>query len=314
MAVLGLMGLLMLGVSCAIAQPPDEAPVIEQPVTAQPELARTPTDTIYAFVFRLNAMNLRECAALVDGAKFSARVAQIEQQFKQQGDQLLWMVDEPRVEMIDENRARASVQTTLLTLQNGTVRKDVTLDWLQLRRVGGAWKLVSTAVKADENVTGSSLQEVVRFLVATEQTWNDARAKTCQMNMKQLCLGMFQLAQDSDGKFGVKNLQALQQPNNQFANLPIFAQAVMPYVKSMQIFRCPADSDKGKDLTSYSFNENLEGVSQNQLMNPAEIVLIYEGKDGKLEFRHGGKTTIGFADGHVKLVSEAEAKKLLWKP
>ena len=47
---------------------------------------------------------------------------------------------------------------------------------------------------------------------------------------------------------------------------------------------------------------------------PAETVMIYEGKNGKLDFRHNGRATVGFADGHVKLTDAEGAKKLRWKP
>ena len=42
--------------------------------------------------------------------------------------------------------------------------------------------------------------------------------------------------------------------------------------------------------------------------------MIYEGKNGKLDFRHEGKATVGFADGHAKLIDAQGAKKLRWKP
>lgn len=47
---------------------------------------------------------------------------------------------------------------------------------------------------------------------------------------------------------------------------------------------------------------------------PAATVMIYEGEHGKLNFRHDGKATVGFVDGHVKLVDAEAAKPLRWKP
>jgi prepilin-type processing-associated H-X9-DG protein len=41
--------------------------------------------------------------------------------------------------------------------------------------------------------------------------------------------------------------------------------------------------------------------------------MLYEGKDGKLNFKHDGKAAVAFADGHAKLVTEEEAKTLIWK-
>jgi prepilin-type processing-associated H-X9-DG protein len=85
----------------------------------------------------------------------------------------------------------------------------------------------------------------------------------------------------------------------------------MPYIKNESIFKCPSDAS---GAVSYSFNANLAGVKLAKVSAPAETVMIYEGKNGKLDFRHEGKAAVGFADGHAKLVNAEGAKKLHWRP
>jgi prepilin-type processing-associated H-X9-DG protein len=91
-----------------------------------------------------------------------------------------------------------------------------------------------------------------------------------------------------------------------------------PYVANNAVYICP--SDKAPYLqtdgvkTSYSFNANLEGVSVASVKNSSQVVLFYEGKNGKLNFRHNGKASVAFVDGKTTLVSEKEAHSLRWKP
>jgi prepilin-type processing-associated H-X9-DG protein len=79
------------------------------------------------------------------------------------------------------------------------------------------------------------------------------------------------------------------------------------------LFHCPADKS---DAGSYSFNRNLEGMTQqdvDRLANPRRTVLLYEGKNGRLDFRHNGRATVSFTDGSARLVDRQQAKSLRWK-
>ena len=80
-----------------------------------------------------------------------------------------------------------------------------------------------------------------------------------------------------------------------------------------RIFHCPADGDN-YEKESYSFNEKLDGVSVAEIAEPANTVLIYEGKDGQLNFRHDCRATVAFVDGRVELINEEQAKTLRWTP
>jgi prepilin-type processing-associated H-X9-DG protein len=110
-------------------------------------------------------------------------------------------------------------------------------------------------------------------------------------------MGLMMFAQDWDEVFKLK--------------AATYDKSVFPYVKNTAIFKCPSD-ESGK--VSYSFNAALAGVNLSRVKLPAQTVLIYEGINGKLNFRHAGKAMVGFADGHCKLLTAAEAKKLRWKP
>jgi len=50
------------------------------------------------------------------------------------------------------------------------------------------------------------------------------------------------------------------------------------------------------------------------ISDPANTVLVYEGKDGKLNFHHNGRAAVAFADGRARLIGGAEAKNLRRNP
>ena len=81
-------------------------------------------------------------------------------------------------------------------------------------------------------------------------------------------------------------------------------------MRSQDTFHCSSDT---AGAVSYAFNFAIAGKKTTRIKSPATTVLIYEGKGGKLEFKHGGKAGVAFVDGHVKMITEKEAKKLVWK-
>ena len=102
---------------------------------------------------------------------------------------------------------------------------------------------------------------------------------------------------DHDDKFALKSA--------------CFKKSILPYIKDSSVFHCSSD-DSG--IVSYSFNVRLAGMKPERLRSPARIVMVYEGKDGMLDFKHDGKAAVCYADDHAKMISEAEAKALRWVP
>ncbi len=124
----------------------------------------------------------------------------------------------------------------------------------------------------------------------------NARLASCETNVQQIDLALFQYAQDHNGKFP---------PPAAYKN------AVFPYVKSEAIFHCPADKD---GPVAYALNANLQKVNLNDLAHPERVVTIYEGRNQMLDFRHDGKAVVGFADGHDRALTAAQAQHLQWRP
>ena len=121
-------------------------------------------------------------------------------------------------------------------------------------------------------------------------------AQTCVSNVKQISMGMLMYAEDYDQVY----------PSTEWQS------KLMPYVRQPAIFDCPTVKRQGGS-GGYAFNEDLTGVNLGKIADPASQIAIFEtailqtslvaspissGKAG----RHSEGDTVGYADGHVKVV------------
>lgn len=131
----------------------------------------------------------------------------------------------------------------------------------------------------------------------------NARLAVCETNVRQIELGLIQYAQDHNEKL----------PPSAAA----YKGVVFPYINNEAVFRCPSQEGTG---AAYSMNTNLQGKGLDDLAHPEKVILIYEGQNQTLDFRHEGKAVVGFADGHDKALTETQAQdwiqthELKWKP
>jgi prepilin-type processing-associated H-X9-DG protein len=255
----------------------------------------TPEATVRSFIAAFGIGDMKQVVACVKGAQIGGPALDaLAQQI--QKDPVSFTLNDAKTTV---NGTGATV-TGQVTLKNAKSEKAQSFSTLvNLVSSGGAWQIVPDAVKAQSANTDvvNQLAYAMTDAKVFTRARDAARATSCLSNMKQICLAAMMLAQDYDEKFKIK-------PD-------AYKKGLMPYTKNEAIFKCPADTGSG---SSYAFNSNLAGVSMAKIQAPAETVLIYEGKNGKLDFRHDGKASVGFADGHAKLINAEGAKKLRWKP
>jgi len=165
---------------------------------------------------------------------------------------------------------------------------------------------------------GGSLQRTVTLLAHPEVEMHEGQ---CRKNLDRLgALALY------IGQGPLKNkldfmARGRANPNGPDAKAPwsLFKRAMMPEenIKNTYFverhFHCPADGGDAK-RESYAFNDKLEGTDLARLTEPANTVLLYEGRDGKLAFRHDFRAGVVFADGHIELIDEAAAKSIRWTP
>ena len=64
----------------------------------------------------------------------------------------------------------------------------------------------------------------------------------------------------------------------------------------------------------WSFNASVMGKSQRSIRQPFQTVLIYEGENGRLDYRHEGNAIVALACGIARMVTPDQAKQLRWVP
>lgn len=251
----------------------------------------TPQSALTAFVAAWNSKDLKRAAAMVVGGKPNADYSGITSQATS------W----PKITVAGikaTTKGDESDLTYKATLSgvggNPIPPQDETA---KLLKVNGKW-LIVPAVQNDGN---RSYVPSMAALMARPEAFGQARqaskATQCLSNTKQLAVAAIILSADNDDVFKIN---------------PAKAKATLhPYVKNDKVWFCP-EAPAGRP--SYSFNANLSNKSATALADPTKVVMIYEGANGKLEFRHQGRAAVAFADGHAKLIKPEEAKKLVWKP
>ena len=174
-----------------------------------------------------------------------------------------------------------------------------------------------------------------------------ARSASCTSNVKQLCLGFAMYAQDYDESMIPSFLYINGGPGRLCYTL-----LVQPYVANRQVLICPSDSSPVSTVTnytmlprSYALNYNVHpSVGSNplpmaQIMEPAATVSIadscsshpgiydynawdpaywpnsWHASNSRCAPRHNQMSTVGFVDGHVKIMSipATTAPVHLWK-
>jgi prepilin-type N-terminal cleavage/methylation domain-containing protein/prepilin-type processing-associated H-X9-DG protein len=169
-----------------------------------------------------------------------------------------------------------------------------------------------------------------------------ARKASCQSNVKQMSLGIMMYAQDNDEELpnGSRTI------NGQAWR---WMHQTYPYVKNAGIYRCPSSSIAPWDPTafgnagSYGYNAfMLNSQSLAAINKPAETVMLADTPGGatgsryrcrpdtqtgpdtwvgypnwnawpqdesRVAYLHQGQATVGFLDGHVKVLRRADVNR-----
>ena len=170
-------------------------------------------------------------------------------------------------------------------------------------------------------------------------TTQSAKKNSCQSNLKQMGLGVFQYVRDYDEQYPL-----IATSGQSYG----WADAIQPYIKSTQIYHCPKNVEvvsknpTARGYTDYFYNARLSDLNQGRVNLAAQTVMFGEGTSSdaryaklqlpqkwideptspaRLHYQHKSATINGanyaFADGHVKWlppqdVSTAPAKTGVW--
>jgi prepilin-type processing-associated H-X9-DG protein len=141
-----------------------------------------------------------------------------------------------------------------------------------------------------------------------EQAREEAQGSACLSNMKQLCLAALMYTQDWN--------ERLVQPGRAAGEWP---EELHSYIMDRAIFKCPS---RPEQPVGYAFNERLYDAALANITNPAETVIMFEtlavgeAPAGGVELVpaqpiHGDYVTVGFVDGHVKMMTPEALREAL---
>jgi prepilin-type processing-associated H-X9-DG protein len=166
--------------------------------------------------------------------------------------------------------------------EDGGFRVDLFATYGRWNNLSGA--SLDKAIYGFTGIVTPTLAKDTRFL-------ENVRRSDCQTRLKQQMLGVLQYAQDYDEKLP---------PARRWVDV------LQPYVKSEQVFQCPALNGRGN---GYAYNSNLSQIPLSRMHNMAALIGIYETSNlsrnvfgpftGKA-YRHSGGQNLAFADGHIK--------------
>jgi prepilin-type processing-associated H-X9-DG protein len=279
-------------------------PILPGPTTAPqpfipPPPPESPDKAIKEFVQALNGKKWQDASQRVMSGKPEAELKPVIEDLKAAcGGWRLTVEDVQATHDEETDFADARIR---LRLQDRIGNKIFHDERLSLRMQNKMWKILPLSVAEERNALWGDFDSDILKNLATcffaPEFLLKAKSMECMNHLKQLGLAAMQFVQDFDEKYALK------------AN--IFADYLRPYFRNDEILICPAHPDA---TIGYSFNAKLQNVTLAQIQDPAKTVLFYEGQNEKLEFRHGTRTAVAFADGHVSLVSAEDAKNLRWTP
>ncbi len=248
-------------------------------------VAQSPESVVQRFVDALNKKDLDSAAKCINGGQ--VRPILLEQFAKDKLPEI--KISDVKASIIDD----LALVTFVLHSEARGVNPAMP-DYLVLAKVGPNW-----LIDVSENRGGLGM---MAYLLSSSpilaQAQASAQTTKCLTNVKRLATGLIMFVSDNDDVLKVT-----------VAN---WIKKVLPYIdKNTDLFTCPDDV---KGAMSYSINPNVAGVTSLSISNLTRTVLIYEGKDGKLNFRHNGKAAVAFIDGHCEMVTQERAKNLIWKP
>lgn len=306
-----------------------------KPETSKPDLT-TPEKTLQTFVAAVSKNETLIAASCVEGAVASDALNELHRlenlPFNTVGQTIFGFTD-LRIAAQGDSATATLIPTIESRVNDKTIDKmpRIPSEQLKLRRKGTEWKIVPEDLETvktfftNPDKAKGSVVAGYAAVYAHPDIFVPARHAairvTCRNRAKSLCLLTLLVIIDNDDKFAFKASEykkfllpeylkdlkdRMAKESDKHWKFRIEAET-----KRELEFHCPLDA---KDSSGFTFNANLQKTSANVIKEPARTVMFYDGANGRLDFRHLDKATVGFADGHVAQVDAQEAKKLLWLP
>jgi hypothetical protein len=248
---------------------------------------RTPQGTLRAFTAALTKADLAKATTHIANAEPAANLSEIKQAMQKRPTS--YSIMQLRIAV------NGDLATVSFLFEVRRQRPDVSswYGWAALRQTEGAWQIDPTRTLEMSN----SVDPFSSFvsLLSGKRLPGEERDDITLQGSKFLRLGTIvqTLAADKGGKFALQGTQ--------------LRQSLLPYYPALDVLlRYPQGQSE-----QVSFNTRLTNVPLSKIRNPQRTVMLYEGQNGQLDFRHNGRAMVTFVAGHVRYVNSETAKKLL---
>lgn len=276
---------------CAILVSLSSAPVhAQRSDQTQYSDQRTPQGALRAFAAALTKADLAKATSHIADAQPAANLSEIKQAMQKRPTN--YSIMQLRLAV---NGDTATISFLFRVSQPPNVSSSYA--WAVLRQIDGAWQIDPTRTLKISN----SIDPFASFvsLLSGKRLPGEERNDITMQGSKFLHLGTVvqTLAADKAGKFALQGSQ--------------LRQSLLPYYPTLDVLLRYPEAQGGQ----VSFNTRLTNVPLSKVRNPQRTVMLYEGENGKLDFRHNGRALVTFVAGHVRyLNSETAEKLLLWSP
>ena len=268
----------------------------------------SPELTVRSFVWAYNLGDLKSALQCVQNAPPNEHVRAYEAALKQHIQSLNVRIGDLHSYQNDERATVTLLLTNQPEIENHSAGS--TCERLHLRRENDIWRIIPSIAPLqpdNEWTQEDSLARLAKFMGTPDGSTIERQyslAKSCQSNLRQVGLAFWQFVRDSEGaKFPARS---------------DFKNQLKPYIVDDRIYLCPnVELQSGFSLNAALFDKPLAGLN-------SQTIIIYEGKDQKIEFRHHfvGQdwTNIVFINGEAKSYSKESLEAALkngevrWKP
>lgn len=312
---------------CGVAGADTKSPIVRLPQTAKSlDIKLSPELAVKYLVNGYNLGQLGTMSYWIVGAHDSKALAQVDLQIKNSKSAFKLFINDLHIETRNDE-ATVTVQLGVRDIFFSTL---IQTERLRLHRENNIWKIVpETPQEFFIDRDRGFLLNLATAIAHPEVMLSKQETATCLDRAKLVSLSWLSFQMEYEDEERVIGINS--------AN---FKDKLLPVLKNEQIFHCPADKS---DQISFSFNGNLTGRAWSEFATPIpvdplryltpiaielfdtrhraawkfrndKLVLFYEGSGNHLNFRHNGYAVVCLVDGHVQLVSEQQASRLMWKP
>jgi hypothetical protein len=254
--------------------------------------AASPEEAVRGFADALNAIDLPKAATFVDGAPEPKEF-----------EDLVKALEDARLQLrvttvrVTRSRERATARFGLVVTRAGqaTARENLNVA-AELVANEDRWFLVAPPLDEPADPFNRWAATLRAGPEGVRRARIEAQSAQSLANIRQLAAATLRFARENGGRL------ALNQGN--------WRERIQEFVEDEAAFKSPGDRAAGP---SYTFNPGLANRTLASIRIRQRTVLLFEGRGNRVDYRWDGRAAVAFVDGGVMLISQDDARRILWR-